>query len=515
MAEGARLESVYTFIAYRGFESHRHRHSIFYGHSMSNAQSKITPVVLSGGQGTRLRPLSRSNEPKQFIPLINDATLFEDTISRVQDHTLFASPLIICAQKHRFLVKKLLPSSLSDDAQVIMEPCGRNTAAAICAAALAAPGADDILLILPSDHYIPDAKAFGDAVRAASDLARDGQIITFGIRPTGPHTGFGYIKRGDELAPGYKVASFHEKPDQETAQAYLKEGGYDWNAGIFMMRADIILQELERHAPDILSAVRAAWEARNDDLGDILLDPEAFAEVRAQSIDYAVLEHTDRAVVMPADFSWDDLGSWDALWRIAGQDKTGNYKKGAVYTHDVSGSYLRSEGPVLTVLGMEDVVAVAMPDAVFVAPKARSEEVKNLVGEMKKAGQVQVTENPKTLRPWGSYEVMEEKEGFKVKKLSVHPGCRLSLQKHKYRSEHWVVVKGIATVTRDEDVFDVPVNESVYVPCGTVHRLENKQEDVLEIIEVQTGSYLGEDDIIRLEDDYNREKLHEQKVANI
>ncbi|MCB1531267.1 MAG: mannose-1-phosphate guanylyltransferase/mannose-6-phosphate isomerase [Alphaproteobacteria bacterium] len=470
---------------------------------MTDNTKQITPVILSGGQGTRLWPLSRANQPKQFIPLASDRSLFEDTVERCADKA-FSAPMVLCAQEHRFLVKKLLTPSAN--IKIIMEPCGRNTAAAICAAALSAEKEEDILLVLPSDHYIPQAQDFVQTIKSALPLAEAGSIVTFGIEPTSPHTGFGYIERGDDFAPGYRIKKFHEKPDLDKAKSYLEQGGYYWNAGIFMMRADILLDEMQAHAADILEGVRAAVNKAADDLGDMLLDADAFSKVRSQSIDYAVLEKTDKAAVMPAGFAWSDLGSWDALWQASDRDAQGNHTQGTTYLKDVKNSYLRSEGPTLAVLGLEDIVAVAMQDAVFIAPKDKSEEVKALVEDMKASNAPQANENVKTLRPWGGYEVMEESEGFKVKKLTVDPGCRLSLQKHKHRSEHWVVVKGVATVTRDDDIFDLQVNESTYIPCGAVHRLENKGMAVLEIIEVQTGNYLGEDDIIRLEDDYNRKE---------
>lgn len=473
---------------------------------------KIIPIILSGGQGTRLWPLSRANQPKQFIPLASDKSLFEDTVERCSGD-IFANPIILCAQQHRFLVKKILPKPILENTKIIMEPCGRNTAAAICAAALAAD-TNDILLVLPSDHYIPDAKDFQDTIAQALPLAKAGNIVTFGIKPTSPHTGFGYIEQGDEQAPDYKIKKFHEKPDIQKAMNYLEQGGFFWNAGIFMFRAETLLNEMKTYAPDILENTQKAFDNALEDLGDLLLDPYSFAAVRSESIDYAVLEKTSIATVMPANFTWSDLGSWDALWQNADHDAEQNYTKGPVYAKNVKGSYLRSEGPVLAAYGLDDIVAIALQDAVFIAPKNKSEEVKQLVEEMRETKQSQASENLKTLRPWGAYEVMEEKEGFKVKKLTVDPGCRLSLQKHKHRSEHWVVVKGVATVTRDDEVFDLQVNESTYIPCGAVHRLENKHEETLEIIEVQTGSYLGEDDIIRLEDDYNRNETADKKAVN-
>jgi mannose-1-phosphate guanylyltransferase/mannose-6-phosphate isomerase len=483
---------------------------------MSSASNqKITPIILSGGQGTRLWPLSRANHPKQFIPLASNKSLFEETVMRCLNPTQFNAPKIICAQEHRFLVKKLLPKNIKPEAEIIMEPCGRNTAAAICAAALSAKNPDDILLVLPSDHFIPDQTAFQQTIATALPLAQDGYIVTFGIKPTSPHTGFGYIESGAELyAAGYKIHKFHEKPDSQTALQYIQNQNYFWNAGIFMFRADVLLAEMKQHAKDILESVNLAWNNATEDLGDTLLNQEYFPKTRSDSIDYAVLEKTNKAAIVPANFPWSDLGTWEALWDMNEKNADNNVTQGQVFTKDVTGSYLRSEGPALSVIGMNDIIAISMTDAVFIGPKSQSEDVKKLVDIMSRSGQAQASENLLSFRPWGSYQVMEEKEGFKVKRITVDSGCRLSLQKHQHRSEHWVVVKGTATVTRNDEIFDLHVDESTYIPCGAVHRLENKGEETLELIEVQTGSYLGEDDIIRLEDDYNRNEDEKKKAIS-
>lgn len=475
-------------------------------------KQRITPVILSGGQGTRLWPLSRADMPKQFIPLTGDKSLFEETIERCKNDELFTDSIVICSQTHRFLIKELLGKERRENTNIIMEPCGRNTAAAIAVAALAV-NSEDIILIMPSDHFIPDTDAFTKDVDGAIPLAQQGNIVTFGITPTTAHTGFGYIQRGKENANGFNIAAFHEKPNKEKAEQYLNNEGYYWNAGIFMAKAQSFIDELQKHAPDILEQTKIAWDARENDLGDALINPDAFEKVRSESIDYAVAEKTDRAVVIPTTFEWNDLGQWKSLWSVSDKDDSQNATQGTVYSHDVQNSYLRSSDDiVLGVVGLDNIVAVAMKDAVFIAAKDRSEDIKHLVAEMKSSQQMQLQENPFTMRPWGSYEVMDEKPGFKVKKLIINPACKLSLQKHQHRSEHWVVVKGIATVTRDNEIFDVSTNESVYVSCGTVHRLENKQNEPLEIIEVQTGDYLGEDDITRFEDDYNRLDTLQKKV---
>ncbi len=442
--------------------------------------------------------------PKQFIPLTSEKSLLEETIARCSDPDIYASPVIICAQTHRFLIRKLLENTGQSDLSIIMEPAARNTAAAIAIAALSVDS-EDVILVLPSDHFIPDYAAFDRDIQKGVALAAEDKIVTFGIQPTFPHTGYGYIEAASQIGEGFAVAAFHEKPDQARAQDYLQKGGFFWNAGIFMGKAKSFIAELQSHAPDIMEQTHKAWDARIEDLGDTLICPDNFAHVRSESFDYAVAEKTKHAVVVPTDFNWNDLGQWEALWEISDKDHNNNAKQGTIYEHDVNNAYLRSEDDiVLGVLGLDNIVAVAMKDAVFIAPKDRSQEIKHLVSEMKSSKQMQLTENPFTMRPWGSYEVMDEKPGFKVKKLIVNPGSKLSLQKHKHRSEHWVVVKGTATVTRNQEIFDVATNESVYLPCGAIHRLENKQNEQLEIIEVQTGDYLGEDDIIRIEDDYNR-----------
>jgi len=467
-------------------------------------KQKITPVILSGGQGTRLWPLSRADMPKQFIPLTSDKSLFENTVERCSDNNIYNPALILASKEHRFLIKELLGDK-AKQTKIIMEPCGRNTAAAIAIAALASNTPDEVLLMLPSDHFIPNTHGFNQDIIKGIELANDDKIVTYGIEPTSPHTGYGYIQAGKEIGQGFKIVKFHEKPNQDTAQKYVADGGYFWNAGIFLAKASCIIKELQTHAPDILEAVQKSWNAREDDLGDTLLGKESFKAVRSESIDYAIAEKTNATAVVLTSFEWDDLGQWNSLWNISDKDNNNNAAQGTIYTHDVSGSYLRSEDDiVLGAVGLSDIVAIAMKDAVFIAHKDRSEDIKHLVHKMRDTKQNQLLENPFTMRPWGSYEIMDEKPGYKVKKLIIHSGKKLSLQKHKHRSEHWVVVRGIATVTRDDDVFDVAPNESIYIPCGAIHRLENKQSEQLEIIEVQTGDYLGEDDIIRIEDDYNR-----------
>lgn len=469
---------------------------------------KITPVILSGGAGTRLWPLSRADMPKQFIALNEKECLFGRALDRCDNRDIFAPPHIICSQQHRFLIRDILSHKKHDEAHIVMEPCPRNTAAACLAGALSAQGEDDIILIMPSDHYIPDVDAFQETVVKATALADQGHIVTFGVVPQNAHTGYGYIQRGEPLSgQGYMVELFHEKPDSAQAQVFVESGDFYWNSGIFMGRASVFIKEFRHHAPVIFENIKAAWDRKSEDLGDDLLDPESFGKSPSNSIDYAVLEKTDRCAVVPVDYIWSDLGEWSALWAVAEKDDDRNVLQGNVYTHHISNSYLYAQdGIALAAAGLDDIAVVAMKDAVYIESKTSGQGgIKALMSAMKDAGETQATQSFVTRRPWGAYQVMDEGAGYKVKRLTVHSGSRLSLQKHRHRSEHWVVVQGVATVTRDDDVFDVQVNESVYIPCGARHRLENRGEEQLEIIEVQTGDYLGEDDIIRLQDDYNRE----------
>lgn len=473
---------------------------------------KITPVILSGGGGARLWPLSRQDYPKQFIPLLDDQCSLEKTLLRVQDRILFAAPVIICGMSHRFLIEDILSRHNIRDAMIIAEPCKRNTAPALAAAALVASDRQEniegSLLILPADHHIPDPLAFVDSVLVAQKHALSDNLLTFGIVPTGPQTGFGYIEKGracDPAETAYRIASFTEKPDLKTAEHYLATENYFWNAGMFMARTALFLDEIKRYAPDILAHVQHSIEGARHDLGHIMLDEESFARCADISIDYAIMEKTDRAAVVPAAFEWNDLGSWDSLWDISEKDEHENAVIGNVLALDTRHSYLKSEKQVLCAIGLDDIIAVNTPDALLIAPRTQSEKVKNVVEALKERGYGEAQHGVRTYRPWGFYDVIEDTDTYKVKRIRVSPGRRLSLQYHHHRSEHWVVVSGVAHVTKDDDIFALNANESVYIPCGSKHRLENKQNTPLDIIEIQTGSYFGEDDIIRVEDDYKRE----------
>ena len=465
--------------------------------------SEIIPILLSGGSGTRLWPLSRADQPKQFISLIKDKSLFEFTLERSNP---FGTPVILCAHNHRFLVRKILNKAGVQNASIIMEPVARNTAAAIAAACISVEDKTSLLLVLPSDHRIKNRQAFVNSISLAKNYAKNKAIVTFGIKPSTAHTGYGYIERGVQIEQAYKVKTFHEKPDLETAHTYLEKGTFYWNAGILLFRADVMLEELEKHAPEILHRVRESWNSAQDDLGDILLGEDALRQAPCLSIDYAVMEKSRKCVVVPANFDWDDLGSWEAMWRISDKDKNGNSVNGPVFTQNVSNSYVHSEGVALAVLGLENVIAVSMQDAVFVASRDHAEDIKDMIAGIKAGSQSRGNPTLSVQAPWGAYEILQDQKYCKVRRLRVDPGYGLSLQKHNYLSKNWVVVRGKATLTKDNELFELSANHSVYIPCGTVHRLENKGQENLEIIEVQTGSYFGEDDIIRLEDDYNRLK---------
>lgn len=468
----------------------------------------LRPVLLAGGSGTRLWPLSRCSYPKQFVPLLADGSLFEMTVKRLNG-LAHGDPLVVCNQAHRFLVAEELRRAGVEQASILLEPAGRNTAPAIALAAFEAStgGEDPMLLVLPADHVIPDEAAFARAVEAAVAAAADGALVTFGVEPRGPATGYGYIRAAVGAGP-HAVEAFVEKPDRATAERYLARGGYYWNSGMFVFRASAYLAELERHAPALFAAVRAAYDGRSPDLDFLRFDAAAFGSAPNESIDYAVMEHTNRAMVVPLDADWNDVGSWQSLWEAGlarGEaDTTGNVFHGDVVASDVRRCYLHASARLVAAVGLEDCVVVETADAVLVAPRERTEEVKRLVEQLAADGRVEKDEHRRVYRPWGSYEGLDRGERFQVKRIVVEPGGCLSLQMHHHRAEHWVVVRGTALVTRGEDTFLVSENESTYIPLGTVHRLENPGRVPLELIEVQSGAYLGEDDIVRLEDRYGR-----------
>lgn len=468
----------------------------------------LIPVILSGGSGTRLWPLSRKNLPKQFLALTGDSTLFQQTVTRTRALADVVAPVVVCSEEHRFLVAEQLLELKVTGASILLEPEPRNTAPAIALAAWRAleKDSDAVLLVLPADHLIGDQASFGEAVRKAMPLAQQGWLVTFGIRPEAPETGFGYIKRAEALNDtAFRVDRFVEKPDQSTAEAYVAAGDYEWNSGMFMFQAKRYLEELQQHAPKIHAATRDACARAQADLDFVRIDKEAFGASPEDSIDYAVMEKTARAAVVPVSCGWSDIGSWAALWSASERDADGNRLEGDVIAIDSVNCLMRaSDRRMIAALGVQDLVIIDTPDATLVAPRDRVQDVKRLVDQLKSAGRQEHLFHRKVYRPWGSYDSLDMGERFQVKRIMVKPGAALSLQKHRHRAEHWVVVSGTAEVTRDDEVFPLSENQSTYLPLGAVHRLRNTGTEPLELIEVQSGSYLGEDDIVRLEDVYGR-----------
>lgn len=481
-----------------------------------SVHDEISPVILSGGSGSRLWPMSRAGFPKQFQRLTADLSMIQETALRVSGEG-FAPALVVTNEAQRFLVAQAFAEIDAPLDRILLEPSARNTAPALAAAALYLHDRDPdaVMLALPSDHAIARVEAFRTAVVTALPAARAGRIVTFGIRPDEAHTGYGYIEAGVRLegyadgcsgqdAEIHTVARFTEKPDAETARGFLEAGRFYWNSGMFMMSAARLIAALEQLAPDVLAAARAALTSARSDLDFLRLDAASFAESPSISIDYAVMERTDAAVVLPIDVGWSDVGSWQSLWRLADRDNADNALSGDVIAEDVRGSYLRSDGPLVAALGLENVLVVATDDAVLAAPLARAEEVKLLVDRLKTNGRTEHDLHTTVHRPWGSYRTLSIGERFQVKEIVVSPGASLSLQSHRHRAEHWVVVDGTAWVTRDDDELVVAENESVFIPLGARHRLSNRSTEPLRIVEVQSGSYLGEDDIVRYEDVYGR-----------
>ena len=471
----------------------------------------MIPVVLSGGSGSRLWPLSRAHYPKQFIPLASEQTMLQETLGRLQGLRAEAlSPLVICNEQHRFMVAEQLREMDVVAKNILLEPVGRNTAPAVALAALAA-APDDILLVLPADHVIENITAFHSAIELACSEAERGALVTFGVVPTAAETGYGYIQaastgKSDESTglTAHSIQQFVEKPDLATAQAYVDSGDYYWNSGMFAFKAGRYLEELERYQPEMLSACRAAFDGASVDLDFTRLDKAAFSACPDDSIDYAVMEKTDSAVVIPLDAGWSDIGSWSALWDISEKDDQGNTCKGDVLAVDTHDSYLHTNGRLLATVGIKDLVVVETDDAVLVADKSRVQDVKTIVNQLQAQGRGERESHRKVYRPWGMYDSIAANGRYQAKRIVVKPGARLSLQKHYHRAEHWVVVQGTGLVTRGDDEVMLSVNESIYIPIGTKHRLENPGVIPLEIIEVQTGDYLGEDDIVRFDDQYGR-----------
>jgi mannose-1-phosphate guanylyltransferase/mannose-6-phosphate isomerase len=469
----------------------------------------IHPVILSGGSGTRLWPMSRTLYPKQLLSLLGRDSLLQQTVRRVADRQDFASPLLVANEEHRFIIAEQLREIAAVPRALLLEPVGRNTAPAACIAALALTEAepDPLMLVMPSDHTIGDPAAFAGAIERAAAAARAGALVSFGIAPQRAETGYGYIRRGSELdgAEGvFAVAEFVEKPGPEQAEAYVASGEHSWNSGIFLFPARVYLDELERLRPDMVAACRNALVTAQRDSDFVRLGREAFTACDSDSIDYAVMEHTRRAAVVPVSMGWSDVGSWDALWEMGAKDQHGNLTEGNVVAEETRNCYLRSEAGLVAAIGIEDLVVVATADAVMVAPRNRTQDVKKLVARLIKDRRDEADALPTVHRPWGTFTSLHNGHRVQVKHIMVKPGGKLSLQMHHHRAEHWVVVQGTAKIRRGDQETMLSEDQSTYIPIGTAHRLENPGKIPLHLIEVQSGSYLGEDDIIRLEDSYGR-----------
>ena len=475
--------------------------------------SKVTiiPVILSGGSGSRLWPLSRALRPKQFLGLTDELTLFQLTLERLQGLVEPLKPIVVANDDHRFLVAEQCLEHGVTPSALILEPLARNTAPAIAVAAFAAQaqGGDPVLLVLPSDHVFKNIKAFQNAVRVGEEAALAGALVTFGIVPTAPETGYGYVKASTDKAPhvtagSQAVEAFVEKPDLETAKRYLAGGNYFWNSGMFMFRASTYLAELQTHNPAMFTACKQALNLAKKDLDFVRLDKEAFAQSPSDSIDYAVMEKTSKAVVVPLDAGWSDVGAWSAVWEVLPQDGSGNATRGDVVVEGAKNCYVHADYRLVSLLGVENVVVIETSDAVLVAHKDKAQDVKKLVDRLKADGRTEVQIHREVFRPWGSYDSIDNGQRYQVKRITVKPGAKLSLQMHHHRAEHWVVVSGTAKVRLGEKEVLLSENQSIYIPIGEVHSLENPGKVNLELIEVQSGSYLGEDDIVRLEDKYGR-----------
>jgi mannose-1-phosphate guanylyltransferase/mannose-6-phosphate isomerase len=468
---------------------------------------KITPVILSGGSGTRLWPLSRKQHPKQYLPLAGDNTMLQETILRLDGLDNLADPIIVCNADHRFLVAEQCQQINIQNPVILLEPIGRNTAPAIAAAALQSLKItnDTVLLVLSADHIIQDIEAFHQAINIANSQARSGKLVTFGIVPTDANIGYGYIKSSkDNIDGAYKVEEFVEKPDLKTAQTYLEQGNYLWNSGMFMFKADVLIDELTTYSSDIVNSVNNAINNATQDLEFIRLDKQAFESSPSDSIDYALMEKSDSVVVVPLDAQWNDIGSWSALYDIGTKDTNGNVIKSDVITQDTTNTYINANHHMIVTIGVDNLIIVDTPDATLIATQDKVQEVKSIVESLQAKGRNEGTVHRKVFRPWGWYDSIESGKYFQVKKLHVNPGAKLSLQMHYKRAEHWVVVSGTATVTNGEEILTLAAGDSTYIPIGIIHSLENKSDEPLEIIEVQSGIYLGEDDIVRFKDIYGR-----------
>ncbi|RZT94257.1 mannose-1-phosphate guanylyltransferase (GDP) /mannose-6-phosphate isomerase type 2 [Advenella incenata] len=466
--------------------------------------SLIIPVILAGGAGTRLWPLSREAYPKQFLTLAGEHSLLQQTWLRIAE-LADRPPIVVASEAHRFIVSEHLRQVNVTPSALLLEPSGRNTAPAVAVAALQAfeMGLDPLLLVLPSDHLIEDTYQFAEAVKLAADAAEEGKLVTFGVKPTHPETGYGYIKR--HLGDGIQaVEQFVEKPSFAVAQDYVNSGCYVWNSGIFLFKASAYLAELRKYCPNVLALCYEALKQSSVDLDFIRLDRELFKKIPAISVDYAVMEKTAKAVVLDIDAGWSDIGSWDSLWEKSHPDADGNVNIGEVISKDCTNMLTLSESRLVATLGLDDIIVVDTVDALLVAHRSRSQDIKQIVADLKKCGHAESTDHRKVYRPWGTYELITKGSNFIVKKIMVKPGASLSMQMHQHRSEHWVVVVGKAQITKDETVQVLNANESLYIPVGVRHRLANIGDSPLEVIEVQSGAYLEEDDIIRFDDDYGR-----------
>lgn len=469
----------------------------------------LFPVILSGGSGSRLWPMSRTALPKQFLPLVSERTMFQETLLRLQGVPGLAAPLVICNSEHRFLAAEQLRAIGSAPLSLILEPFGRNTAPAVAVAAFAAQAEDEqaILLVLPADHLIQDIPGFHRAIQSALELARHDKLVTFGIKPDKPATGFGYIERGNALEAGehtFDVARFVEKPDMDTAKQFLDSGRFFWNSGMFVFKASVYLRELQHYHPDIHTASQQAWQRGARDLDFHRLDENAFAACPSDSIDYAVMEHTQAAAMVTVDIGWSDIGSWSSLSEVSIKDERGNVLRGDVFSAETNDTYVRAESRMVAAIGVRDLVIVETSDAVLVMHKEFAQDVKQAVEYLKQAERTEHLVHRRVYRPWGYYEGIDIGDRFQAKRIMVNPGAKLSLQMHHHRAEHWVVVSGNAKVTRGDKVMQLHEDQSTYIPIGMKHRLENVGEEPLYLIEVQSGDYLGEDDIVRFDDDYKR-----------
>lgn len=481
----------------------------------------IVPVILSGGSGSRLWPLSRELFPKQLLPLVNRQTMLQNTVARLNGLKDVASPIVVCNEHHRFMVAQQLAEIGHHSGSILLEPVGRNTAPAVAVAAMQAmaEGYDPILLVLPADHVIQADDVLRAVIASGKSLAIEGKLITFGILPRGPETGYGYIKRGeavireDQLA-AYAVARFEEKPCLETAKGFVASGAYYWNSGMFMFRASRYLAELETFAPEMIAFCRDALEEASRDADFIRLAREPFMACPSDSIDYAVMEKTTEAVVMPLDAGWNDVGCWSALWEVNSPDDAGNVTKGDVITLDVRNSYIHADDRLIAAVGFDNLVVVETADALLVAHKDHDQEVKEIVRMLKEQNREECFAHRKVYRPWGNYESIDKSDRFQVKRITVKPGGALSQQMHHHRAEHWIVVKGTARITKGSEILLLGENQSTYIPLGVSHRLENPGKIDLELIEVQSGSYLGEDDIVRFDDVYGRAAESSEKSGD-